>query len=422
MIRKLDVIYAGWGERWLLGTLADPGSGRSILFEYSAEARQQGLELSPLRMPLTQTAAFVGETFFHGLPGLIADALPDGWGMLLMDRAIVRAGGQPSTVSPLERLAYLGERAMGALCFAPAADVALTDDDVSLTKLAQEIDLILDDVPADEALRHLLLLGGSPQGARPKVLVNFNARRGRISNGAALHDPAASPPDTAPWIIKFPARQEHRDACAVEELYARVARHCELDMPITRYFDLPGQHSAFGAQRFDRVAGQRVPLLSLSALLHADHRMPALDYEMLLRATRRITGDEREVQRAFERCVLNVLLHNRDDHSRNFAYRLDHNRRWHLAPLFDLTFCPGPRGEHFTTIAGEGRAPTRAHLLQVAQRGGIALKSAQATINRLHEGVAVLPKLATKLPIRKTRLAEIMRVLQEDWRRVKEGA
>ncbi|MDP2809876.1 MAG: type II toxin-antitoxin system HipA family toxin [Rhodocyclaceae bacterium] len=410
-MKKLEVDFAGWGERWLLGTLAE--TGRQILFEYSPEARRQALELSPLRLPLSHPGAFTGENFFFGLPGLIADALPDGWGLLLMDRAFSGAGRRPMDTSPLDRLAFIGERAMGALAFRPPDPVALEAENLDLARLAAEVDLVLAEAPVEQALRHLLLLGGSPQGARPKVLVDFDAATGRISSGKAA-------PGAAPWLVKFPAREEHRDACAIEELYARLARHCGLEMPESRFFDLEGNHGAFGVRRFDREGESRIPLLSLSALLHVDYRLPALDYEMLLRATRRLTGDEREVARAFERCVLNVLLHNRDDHSRNLAFRLDRERRWRLAPVFDLTFCAGPGGEHQTSVAGEGRAPTRAHLLEVARRSGIELKSARAIIDRLLEGVSALPALAADLPIRKRRLAEIRRILAEDWRRAGE--
>ena len=412
-MKKLAVHYAGWGERWLLGTLADSGRpGQAILFEYSDEAQRQKLELSPLRLPLAHPGAFAGDGCFLGLPGLIADALPDGWGLLLMDRSFARAGRRLADISQLDRLAFIGERAIGALTFAPADPVALADEDMELLRLAEEVELVLADAPAEPALHHLLLLGGSPQGARPKALVDFDPASGRVSSGKAS---AAA----EPWLVKFPAGGEHRDACAVEELYARVARHCGLDMPASRLFDLDAGHAAFGVRRFDREAGLRVPLLSLSALLHADFRLPALDYEMLLRATRRLTGDEREVGRAFERCVLNVLLHNRDDHSRNFAFRLDRNRRWRLAPVFDLTFSAGPRGEHQTSLAGEGRAPGRSHLLEVARRGGLATATAQAIIERLQAGVADLPRLAADLPIRQRRLAEIRNVLAADWQRVR---
>ncbi len=408
-MKKLQVIYAGWGELWTLGILAD--TGQQILFEYSPQALQQGLELAPLRAPLAHVGAITGEQFFMGLPGLIADALPDGWGLLLMDRAFRKAGRQPENISPLERLAFIGDRAMGALVFEPADDVVGEQNDLDLQQLAKDAALVLNNEDADEALRHLLLLGGSPQGARPKVLVNFNPESGRINCGT-------NHGDGEPWLIKFPARDEHRDACAIEELYARLAAHCGLEMPESRFFDLDGHYSAFGVRRFDRESGQRIPMQSLSAALHVDYRMPSLDYEMLLRLTRRLTGDEREVGKAFERCVFNVLTHNRDDHSRNFAFRLDRQRRWKLAPPFDLTFNEGPRGEHFTTIVGEGRAPARGHLLELARRAGINARQAEASIDRMCEGVSALPELAQDLPIRKNRLATLRRVLEEDRQRV----
>lgn len=408
-MKKLQVIYAGWGERWTLGTLAD--TGQQILFEYSPQARQQRLELAPLRAPLDHVGAIIGESFFMGLPGLIADALPDGWGLLLMDRAFRGIGRQPGSISPLDRLAFIGERAMGALVFEPADNMATEQNELDLKQLAKDAALVLDDEDASEALHHLLLLGGSPQGARPKVLVNFNPASGRVSCGA---DQAES----EPWLIKFPAGDEHRDACAIEALYARLAAHCGLEMPESRFFDLDGRYSAFGVRRFDREGGLRIPLQSLSAALHADYRLPSLDYEMLLRLTRRLTGDEREVVKAFERCVFNVLTHNRDDHSRNFAFRLDRQRCWQLAPAFDLTFNEGPRGEHFTTIAGEGRAPARNHLLELARRGGLDIRLAEERIDRMCDGMNALPELARDLPIRKNRLATLMRVLEEDRQRV----
>ncbi|MDP2793670.1 MAG: type II toxin-antitoxin system HipA family toxin [Sulfurisoma sp.] len=412
-MKTLRVVYAGWGERWLLGTLAD--DGRRILFEYSDEARRAGLELSPLRLPLAHPGAFTGEPFFMGLPGLVADALPDGWGLLLMDRAFRRAGRAPEQVSPLDRLAFIGERAMGALIFEPAEPLALPDENLALLRLAEDAAQVLSGASgeADATLRRLLLLGGSPQGARPKVLVDFDQTRRRIASGGQ-HD------GMAPWLVKFPGGGEHRDACAIEELHARLARHCGIDMPESRFFALDGRHAAFGVRRFDREGGRRAPLLSLSAALHVDYRLPALDYETLLRATRRLTGDEREVVKAFERCVFNVLAHNRDDHARNFAFRLDRERRWRLAPAFDLTFSPGPGGEHHTTVAGEGRAPGREHLLELARRSGVPLPAAQAGIDRILEGMSAFEALAQDLPIRKTRLAELRRVLAEDNRRVRQ--
>lgn len=418
-MKKLQVIYAGWGERWPLGVLAD--TGQHILFEYSPQAHAQALELSPLQAPLAQVGALVGAPCFMGLPGLVADSLPDGWGLLLMDRALRRAGRSPERLSPLERLAFIGRRAMGALIFEPADDVLTTPGDLQLAQLASDAALVLANEDANQALAQLLVLGGSPQGARPKVLVNYHRASGRISSPGDEGTSGDVDSDGEPWLIKFPASQEHRDVCAVEALYTRLAGHCGLEVPASHFFELDGHYSAFGVRRFDRVAGMRVPMQSLSSALHADYRQPTLDYETLLRLTRRLTGDEREVGKAFERCVFNVLSHNRDDHSRNFAYLLDRQRHWKLAPAFDLTFNDGPRGEHFTTIVGEGLAPSRQHLLELARRAAITPRQAASSIDRLCDGMGALAELAKDLPIRKTRLAALCRVLEQDLHRVTKG-
>jgi serine/threonine-protein kinase HipA len=408
-MKKLQVIYDGWGERWPLGTLAD--TGRDIMFEYSPQAVERGLQLSPMHQPLPRAGAtvvsFKGEAHSHGLPGFIADALPDGWGMLLMDRALRKLGRNPREVSVLERLAIVGERAMGALSFEPSDEDILPAEKLQLKELAKEVIALQADEnsgadKADAQLRHLMQLGGSPQGARPKVLVDFNARTGKLSSGMPLTGSAT------PWLMKFPAESEHREVCAVEELYARVARHGGMDMPRSRFFDLGTKHSAFG---FDRVVqGKqvlRVPIMSMSAYLQVDHRLPSLDYETILLATLRITGDQREVVKAFERCIFNVIMHNRDDHSRNFAFRMNEQGLWKLSPAFDLTYSFGPGGEHSTSVAGHGKSITRAHLMQVAKAGGVSAKAAEYCITRWVETVKVAMKLSRELLIRKNSLNQL---------------
>ena len=392
-MKKLKVLYQGWGEEWLLGVLAD--TGKAILFEYSAEAIARGLQLSPILHPLPRAGAavvaFRGHPAFHDLPGFIADSLPDGWGLLLMDRALRRAGRNPQQVSVLERLAIVGNRAIGALRFEPAEEDALPDAVLSLRMLADEVAQVQNDESdvSSERLRQLMRLGGSPQGARPKVLVNV---------------------DAAPWLVKFPATNEHAEVSAIEELYARVARAGGIEMPPSRFFDLGDGRSAFGVQRFDRKAQQRVPILSLSGLLQADFRLPSLDYSSLLLATARITGNQHEVQKAFSRCVFNVLLHNRDDHARNFAFCMNAQGRWTLSPAFDLTYSNGAGGEHATSIAGHGKNITRAHLLQVAKQGGVDKKTAEKTIAHWLNQVQNFQVHVKDLPIRQTTLQELMQV------------
>lgn len=418
-MNKLQVIYDGWGEHWLLGTLVD--ATRGIVFEYSQEAIARGLQLSPMHQPLPRpgavSAPLKGESYFYGLPGFVADALPDGWGMLLMDRALRKLGREPRSVSVLERLAIVGSRAMGALSFEPADEDLLPAEKLHLKDLAKDVMAlqtaeISGSQKADAQLRHLMQLGGSPQGARPKVLVDFNARTGDISSGIPLAGSAT------PWLMKFPAESEHREVCAIEELYARVARHGGMDIPRSRFFDLGVRHSAFGVERFDRAVQttklkekiiSRAPIMSLSAYLEADHRVPALDYETVLLATQRITGDQREVLKAFERCIFNVLMHNRDDHSRNFAFRLDQQGLWKLSPAFDLTYSFGPGGEHSTSVAGHGKNITRAHLLRVANAADINVKTAELCISNWVKVVSSMDKLVRKLPIRRGTLADLLK-------------
>lgn len=424
-MKKLHVIYDGWGERWLLGTLADTAQG--VLFEYSPQAVARGLQLSPMHQPLplpgATAAPFKGQSYFYGLPGFIADALPDGWGMLLLDRALRKLGREPRSVSVLDRLAIVGNRAMGALSFEPSDEDVLTAEKLQLKDIAKEVLLLQIDGAADikntdAQLRHLMQLGGSPQGARPKVLVDFNTRTGAISSGMPLAGSAT------PWLMKFPAQSEHREVCAIEELYARVARHGGIDMPRSRFFDLGTKHSAFGVERFDRVVKAdkkdtkdkrilRVPIMSMSAYLEADHRLPSLDYETVLLATLRITGDQREVLKAFECCVFNVLMHNRDDHSRNFAFRLNQQGFWKLSPAFDLTYSFGPGGEHSTSVAGHGKNITRAHLLRVAKGGGISVKVAERALADWIKTIGGMNKLVRNLPIRRATLNELLKSTSE---------
>jgi serine/threonine-protein kinase HipA len=172
--------------------------------------------------------------------------------------------------------------------------------------------------------------------------------------------------------------------CAIENLYAELARASQLTIPETRYFDLDKKLAAFGIARFDQAEGLRIPVHTLAGLLHANFRVPgSVDYTTFLRATRFLTLDEREVQKAYERAVFNVLFNNRDDHPKNFSYLLTQNRRWVLSPAYDLTFCEGPGGYHQMDVCGEARHIQRSDLLKLAGQGGLDERWASQTINRL---------------------------------------
>lgn len=394
-MKQLTVNYRGWGEDWPLGRLAD--NGQTLLFEYTPEALSQGLELSPLHLKLRPQAYGDFPAYLHRLPGLIADSLPDGWGLLLMDRLFRQQGLRHP--GPLDRLAFIGDRAMGALGFVPAQEPDAQEPDWSLLVLAEESTRALAGEAAS-TLRELALTGGSPQGARPKALVQYDPTNEQVNT----HTDAPG----NPWLVKFPTRNEHKEVCAIEQLYMLLARDCSLDVPDSRWFDLASNLAAFGVARFDREQKLRVPIHSLAGLLQADFRLPAAtDYTTFLRTTRFLTRDEREVEKAYARAVFNVLFHNRDDHPKNFAWRLDRDRRWRLAPAFDLTFSEGPMGQHHMDVCGEGAAIKRHHLLRLAREGGVPLAVAEKIIEQMLEQTTTLDRRLTALPIRRVTAQKI---------------
>lgn len=399
-MKRIDVHFQGWGQHWQLGTLAEAGG--HLLFEYSSVAIKKGIHFSPIHLPLRQQAYGDFPEYQFRLPGMIADCLPDGWGLLVMDRLFRKMGKDPSRVSPLERLAVIGDRAMGAYTFEPPDSVDLAPADIKLLELAAEVQKVVDDQDSS-ALRELLLVGGSPQGARPKALVQFDPATGRVST---LPDAPGSP-----WLVKFPGRGEHKEVCAIEHLYAQLARQCGLDVPRTHYFDLGKVGAAFGIERFDREGAIRVPVHSLAGALHANFRIPNTSYDTLMRATRAMTHSEREVQKAFERCVFNVVFNNRDDHTKNFAFRMDDSFAWKLAPCYDLTYCEGPNGYHQMDVEGEALNPCKDDLLKLARNHSLKEKWASQVIEQTVAVAAQFAAVAADYPIRKNTRDGIARVI-----------
>ena len=394
-MKKLDVIFEGWGEHWALGTLAD-GAGH-ILFEYSNAALDRGLDLSPRHLKLGRQTYGNFPAYLARLPGLVSDALPDGWGMLLMDRIFRQGGRDLAAVSPLDRLAFIGNRAMGALSFRPAEEPEVDGVDWNLLKLAQTARDVED---ADlAALRVLALAGGSPHGARPKALVTFD----QGSRTVSTRDMASG----EPWLVKFQAQNEHPEVCAIEHVYAQMARACGIDMGPTEHFQLGAKLAAFGTRRFDRERGMRVPVHSFAGALQCDYRVPSLDYETVLRATGFFTKDQSEVIKAFRLCVFNVVFNNRDDHAKNFSLRMNEDMRWQFAPGYDLTFNFGLGGYHQTSVMGEARAPARSDLAALASRLELGQSDARHIIDSTCQLALSLPNELDRAGVRRATRTEI---------------
>jgi serine/threonine-protein kinase HipA len=382
MPKRIDVYYEGWGEHWLWGTLVSTTAiaGRpQIVFEYSDEARRRGFELSAFKLPL-EGAPLRRDFPAHqlGLPGPVYDALPDGWGMLLMDRLFRRRGLNAARIGPLERLTFIGNSAMGAMSFEPVAPERLASETpIPLELLAAEVQEVLSG-KGGEFLQTLLLVGGSPQGARPKALVYRDPETGAFTTVAE--------PGLEAWLMKFPAKEEHPEVCAIEMVYAECLRLCAIQAPATQHFNLPNGLAAFAIRRFDRVEDLRVPMQSLAAFTGADYTSPgALDYVNFLRATQMCTNDMRQKAYAFERAVFNVVFNNRDDHPKNFAYLMSRSGQWKLAPAYDVTFCEGPGGYHQMDVMGEALEIGRAAMLKLAEEAEVSAPVAAGIIECMCE-------------------------------------
>jgi serine/threonine-protein kinase HipA len=313
--------------------------------------------------------------------GVFDDSLPDGWGLLLMDRHFMRQGLAPEAISPLDRLAYLGSRTMGALTYHPPAQQEERDRQLlNLHTMARESYRVMAG-KSDHILSQLLRAGGSPGGARPKVLVGLRGDE-MISGEDAL------PEGYAPWMVKFHSSREASEEGCVEYAYALMAKAAGILMPPIRLFETHEGERFFGVERFDRQGNRRRHVHSFGNLIHANFRIPGCDYEQLLKVTRILTKNHADVVAAFRLMVFNVLAHNRDDHVKNFAFVMDAEGAWALSPAYDLTFTQGPGGEHTMTVGGEGREPGRQHMLGLAEKAGIANREAADVIETISGVVA----------------------------------
>ena len=362
-----------------------------IYFQLASSFLRSGFSLSPIKLKLVpepQTPLPTEGPVFGGLFGVFADSLPDGWGLLMMSRAMRRTGIDDQRTSALDRLAFVGRRAMGALVYQPASEANedLGDEVLELSRLAAGVDRVLEG-KADDVLPELLVLGGSPGGARPKVVIGVELgvdgeATGRICAGL---DPL--PAGYEHWLVKFRGKEERPDAGIIEYIYAKTAEHVGLKIEDTKLFQDARGGIWFGTRRFDRRRdGERIHLHTLAGLLHADFRLPSLDYEAFLKATCVLTRRQDDLAAAFLQAAFNVIFHNRDDHAKNFAFTMSRDRDWRLSPAYDLTYSPGPGNEHTMSIVGEGRSPTSEHLMMLAHKAGIDQRAAKLILQRVEDG------------------------------------
>ena len=413
-----------WGT--LIGAVSWDRDAHVGRFRYHPDFIDSRIQVAPLHMPLGPGVfrfPQLARTSFEGLPGLVADALPDTFGHAVIDAWLRAQGRPPGSLNPVERLAYTGTRGMGALEFAPAmqlTDAAPADEALELEALVElasrtlrerrgmDLELTDDGSEAERPdLRRLLQVGTSAGGARAKAVVAWNPDSGQLRSGQTELAPGFEH-----WLLKFDGVAENRDKeladpqgfGLVELAYARMASEAGIKMTACRTFDEGGRHH-FMTRRFDRVRvrtksgavhTEKLHMASLAGLAHMDYnRAGAFGYEQAFDVGRRLGLGADEQAELFRRMVFNVVARNQDDHVKNIAYLMDRRGTWRLAPAFDLTFAYNPSGDwtarHQMSLAGKREGFTPADLLDVARAADLKPRVAAEIVDAVCLAVRAWP-------------------------------
>jgi serine/threonine-protein kinase HipA len=368
-------------------------STQTAAFEWSGEARAAGLQLSPLMMPLSQGIHQGGRAPFDGMLPLFADSIPDGFGLRLMNKGLGLAGHNLAEATPLHRLAWIGDRGVGALVYKPAMDGYVNS---MLTTLFEAASLAAQaeaenfaDIPK-EAIR----AGGSALGARPKFWAAVEADGRQI----ILGDQPKVPTGFTPVLLKFAPTRGDKDEPFFEAACLELARKHGIHAARGRLMIHPSG-AAVAVERFDRLpSGQRIHTQTVAALLGINFREPNLDYYALAKLAAKI-GVQADVERLYRQICFNVALSMRDDHAKNFAFCMDGAGQWSLSPAFDL--CPsdgiGYTREHTTTLNGKGTSISRGNLETFADSQGITASIAREGIDCARAAAAEFKSLAVDL-------------------------
>lgn len=385
MNRRVDVAEVWlWGH--MIGAVYWDAAASLAAFEYTAEFQRSNIELAPIMMPLGPTIYRFPElarSSFHGLPGLLADSLPDDFGNAVIDQWLTRRGLDRVSFSPVERLCYIGQRGTGALEFRPARRImpggSVDIEIAALVELAASVlnarDQISIDPDDDKALDDILRVGTSAGGARAKAVVAWNPVTGEMRSGQVNAGEGFEY-----WLLKFDGveNREHgvRDPLGyglVEYAYYRMALAAGIEMAECRLLHENGR-SHFMTRRFDRRPdGEKIHMQSLAAMAHLDHQLAgAHAYEQALQVIDALGMPAKVMEQQFRRMVFNVVSRNQDDHTKNIAYLMDKSGAWRLAPAFDIIYAYNPDGlwtrQHQMTVNGKTNGINRDDFKAVAGR------------------------------------------------------
>lgn len=408
MYRPVKIIEVRiWGK--LVGALAPEPRLGYYAFEYDPAFVRSGIELAPLTMPLSRASApflfsDLPEASFKRLPGMIADALPDDFGNLLIDAWMTREGIRKADITPLDRLAYMGKRGVGALEFHPAVRSGTKSKSsvIHLSRLVEAArravrgDLSTDHL-AKAALNQIIQVGTSAGGARAKAAIAWNPETDEIRTGQFDVEPGFEH-----WILKFDGIGADfelglsQDYGRIEYAYYLMARRAGLSMSECRLMEENGR-AHFMTRRFDRDGNVKHHMQTLCAMAHLDYKQKSThDYGQFFAVIDQLQLGTSAMEEAFRRMVFNVLAANCDDHTKNFSFILRQGHGWKLAPAYDVTHAYNPKGEwtyqHLMSVNGNFTGISRSDLLMVADRFSIG--RAKQIIEQVDEAVAGWPQFA----------------------------
>ena len=419
-----------WGsEIGAVAWMPDRGVG---VFQYTPEFAQSRIEPSPLMMPLTDASyefPSLSRETFKGLPGMLADSLPDKFGNALINAWLSRQGRDPGSFTPVERLCYTGTRGMGALEFEPhLGDVATTARKIEIeSALINLINRVLDDRIAlagkftgdddQRVIEDILRVGTSAGGARAKAVLAWNSETQEFRSGQA-----AAPKGFSHWLMKFDGVTGNKDKEVadpqgygrIEYAYYLMAKAAGIEMNECRLHE-EGGRAHFMTKRFDRTQdGDKLHMQSLGAMMHYDFNMNgAYAYEQALQTIRRLGLPRSDMEQQIRRTYLNILARNQDDHVKNIAFLMNRKGEWRLSPAFDVAYSYNPTGswtsQHQMSLSGKRDRFSVDDLIKYAGIGDVKKTKARNILSEVSHAVADWKKFASDAGVSRSDADRIMK-------------
>jgi len=418
-----------WGK--LVGVVLWDAARQTASFEYTPAFIQSGLDVSPLRMPLEKGSIYsfpeLNAATFKGLPGMLADSLPDNFGNTLINRWLAEQGRDPDTYNPIERLLYQGKRSMGALEFEPAEKIISNHStkieleglvEAARIAISQKEKLDIHFEGKDSDLLQIMKVGTSAGGARAKAVIAYNESTKEVRSGQLN-----APDGFTHWLIKLDGVTNNelgdpKHYGRIEYAYYKMAIACGIEMTGCQLLEENGR-AHFMTRRFDRIgAKEKLHMQTLCGLAHFDFNTPGVySYEQLFQTMRSLRLPYTDAEQVYRRMVFNIVARNQDDHTKNFSFLMDKNGKWRLSPAYDVAYSYNPTGEftslHQMSVNGKRDKFTREDLLKVAQ--SMNIKKAEEIIEEIISSVSLWEQVAAESGIPESQTKSIAAAHRLKW-------